>query len=363
MKIGINLIQYTDVQGIEVYTKNILEALFAIDKDNEYILFVNKISKKLFNFTNDNIKYKEINLSGKNKIILILYQQLILPFILIKEKINLLYCPSIACPIFFKNKIVTILDCAFVYFKEKNSLFFLIYVKLLIFYLKYFNGLVITISVFSKKDIVEKLKLKEENIKIVYCGAPKLLEIDELKRKEIIRKFGLMNKRFIFYIGNFHSRKNIKRSLEAFNLIRDNYPDITFVLAGKMIKEFNKKFLASNNVKYLGIITDEEKSALYRSGLFFVFCSLYEGFGLPVLEAQSLNIPVLTSNLSSLPEVAGDGAIFVDPYSIEDISQKMSDLINDDILREDLIIKGQNNIKRFYWRDSANVLLEIFNSR
>ncbi len=124
-----------------------------------------------------------------------------------------------------------------------------------------------------------------------------------------------------------------------------------------------EKEIKGNRLEGKVILTDtvsrEEISSLYQKAKALTFPSFYEGFGLPVLESQSLGIPVLTSNTSSLPEVAGDGALFVDPYDVKDIAQGMEKIVLDEKLREDLIKKGFENIKRFSWEKAAKETLKV----
>jgi glycosyltransferase involved in cell wall biosynthesis len=154
--------------------------------------------------------------------------------------------------------------------------------------------------------------------------------------------------------------------IKAFYFFAKKHSGFELVLAGRIAKDLIDpyKIIAElnlqNKIRLIGYITEEEKSVLYKYAKAFVFVSTHEGFGFPILEAQSLGVPVLTSNTSSLPEIAGDGALFVNPFDIEEISKGMEKIVFDENLRKDLIQKGYENIKRFSWRKSAEELLEIF---
>ena len=371
MKIGINLIQYTDVQGIEVYAYNVLSSVFSQDKNNEYILFVNKKSSQIFDFHGSNIRKIEVDIGKLSKLHLMLFQQLNFLFLLWREQIDLLYCPSIAMPLFYGKKMVTILDCAGLRFIEEASFLSLIYIRLAFFSAKYFSKGIITISNFSKNEIRKFIKLGSDFVNVAYCGVPKMPSVSESELQIVLAKFGLLNndglpKKYFFYIGNFRPRKNLPRLLQAFSQLVKENNDSYLVLAGKVEKRFfdidlelsKKEF--SGRLIYAGVIDDREKVILYKNSLALCFVSLYEGFGLPLLEAQSLDVPVLTSMTSSLPEVAGDGALFVDPYSVSDIYAGMKKMISDPSLRAKLITAGHNNCDNFSWDKSAKELISLF---
>ncbi len=372
MKIAINLLQYTDIQGIEIYASNVLSSLFKNDKDNTFILYMNQKSAKIFDFHGDNIIRREIKFKNISKIKLLAYQQLMLPLSLIKERVDLLYCPSIAMPLFYSKKIVTILDCAFFRFKEEAGIISRLYIKSALWSSKYNSKKIITISDFSKREIMEVLKVKEDKVVVAYAALPKLAEVPGDRVNSILEKFDLNDgpkvRKYFLYVGNFRPRKNVPRMIDAFNSLGDKYEDIHFLLVGKIEERFfnleeeiNKKN-PHGRIKYLGVINEEEKAVLYQNTLALVFYSLYEGFGLPVLEAQSLGVPVLTSNSSSLIEVAADSALLTNPLSVEEMSLNMKKIIEDGNLRDDLIKAGKINLQRFSWDEESKIILEIFNN-
>ena len=362
MKIGINLIQYTDVQGIEVFAKNLLLSLTRQGASHEFIFFVNQESAKIFNIKADNVKIVVKNFKKLSKLNLISYQQFGLIRDLKKEKINLLYCPSTAAPIFYKNKIITIHDCASLRFKDEAGLISGLYLKLIYFSAKYFSLKVITVSNFAKQEIISLLKIPPEKIVVIFEGAPFLIGVDEKKSALALRKFELINKKYFFYVGNLRPRKNIPKLLEAWAYFISLHKDYFLVIAGKNNKQIDEAPYLKDNVLFTGVISEEEKTVLYKNSLSLVFPSLYEGFGLPVLEAQSLGIPVITSDISSLPEVAGDGAIFVDPCDYKSISLGLEKIVNSSFLKTELISAGYQNLARFSWDKSALLLLAFINN-
>lgn len=362
MRIAINLIPFSSWQGTEVFAKNIILELLQIAKDTEIFVLASETLPNLLTFPN----VKILVIKGlKYKYLKALYQQTFIYLLLKKHKIDLLFSPSPAAPFFYKNKIVVIHDCAYDRFKEFDNIFSKIYFRLMYYGAKYFSKKIITSSNFSKRELANLYKIKENKIKVIYGATPFLPKINEKFIEETLNKFEITRPYFI-YVGNWRPRKNLPGLIKAFKLFIEKNKNFKLVLAGKKDKRFLdlekiiKDMNLSNNVIITGFITEEEKVALYKGSAALTFPSFYEGFGLPVLEAQSLGVPVLTSNTSSLPEVAGEGALYVDPYNIEEIVKGMERIAFDENLRKDLIQKGYENIKRFSWEKAAKELLEVF---
>lgn len=228
-------------------------------------------------------------------------------------------------------------------------------------YLKRRADLVITISEFSKKEIVELLKIPAEKIKVVPCASA--LECKPLSRedRESFQKRWNLPERYILFVGNSNPRKNLQRLLKAFDLARESGLECDLVIAGEQGWKFDREktmeeIKCAEAVHWLGYVPDKDMPYLYEAAELFAFPSLYEGFGIPVLEAQSRGTPVLTSNSSSLPEVGGDGAVYVDPYREEDICRGILKVTRNGELARELAEKGKRNVLRFSWQTSAELL-------
>ena len=174
---------------------------------------------------------------------------------------------------------------------------------------------------------------------------------------------------YFLYIGNWRPRKNLPGLIKSFKIFREKAGrDYLLIIGGRKDKRFLdlEKEVKKNQLEGKVILTDflkpEEVAALYEKARALTFPSFYEGFGLTVLEAQSSGLPVLTSNTSSLPEVAGKGALYVNPYDVEEIARGMEKIAFNGKFREDLIKRGFENIRRFSWMKSAKQLLNIFHS-
>lgn len=224
----------------------------------------------------------------------------------------------------------------------------------------------LTISEFTKKEMVELWHIPPEKIHIVPCAcSPALTRENEHERLVRLReKYGLPEK-FILFVGNSNPRKNLTRLLRAFDdLKKQREIPHQLVVAGEQGWKFNQEKALGNlkhreAVRFIGFVPDKDIPALYSAASVFVFPTLYEGFGIPVLEAQSCGVPVLTSGCSSLPEVGGKGALYVDPYDENSIAEGLWKLLTDQELAEKLVQTGYENVKRFSWEKSAEQLCKI----
>ncbi len=182
---------------------------------------------------------------------------------------------------------------------------------------------------------------------------------------EVLSKFGVAPDNYFIYVGATRPRKNIIGMLKAFALFLRNDGQKKMVLAGKIDKRFidvSKEIVKlgiGKNIVQTDFISNEEKTALYKNSIALIFASYYEGFGFPVLEAQSLGVPVITSKTSSLPEVGGPAAIYVDPYNIAEIAEGIKRIASDRDLRKILIVAGHENIKRFSWKKTAQETMAV----
>lgn len=233
------------------------------------------------------------------------------------------------------------------------------------------SNLIIVVSEATKKDILENFNISQNKIEIVSPGIY-LEDYNKIYLKEQIdtvkNKYGLSSN-FILYLGTIEPRKNITNIILAFEKYKmiSNDKNLKLVIAGRKGWKYEKIFETYKNskvkkdIKFINYIDEEDKIILYKLAKLFVFPSLYEGFGMPVLEAMAAGIPVITSNVSSLPEVAGEGAILVNPHSVEEIEEGINKIINGDkIFVEELITQGKEQAKKYTWEKSAKKLEKIY---
>lgn len=222
--------------------------------------------------------------------------------------------------------------------------------------------IILTPSENTKQDIVNEYGIVGDKIQILQPGISweeGLITTENIQR--VKEKYNLPEK-YILYLGTLEPRKNIESIIEAYNISGlkiKNYELI--IVGGKGWK--NKKLLKlienSLGVKYIGYVNKEDKQLLYNLSSLFIFPSLYEGFGLPVLEAMSQEIPVITSNRTSLPEVIGTSGYLVNPYNVLELAEAMKNILSDEKLRKMLIIQSKEQTKKFNWNNSAKKFLNL----
>jgi glycosyltransferase involved in cell wall biosynthesis len=217
---------------------------------------------------------------------------------------------------------------------------------------------IIAVSENTKKDLVKLYNADPNKIEVVYHG----VEIAN-RRTQIINKPQKQNP-YILFIGRLERKKNIEGILEAYKMLKQKYRiSHSLVLAGAPGYGYDvlKSKIKNPKLKIIetGYVNENKKWQLLYGADAFVLPSFYEGFGMPILEAQAAGCPVITSNVSSMPEVAGEGAVLVEPKNIEEICEAMYKVINDKELRNDLIDKGYENIKKFSWQKCAEATLKV----
>jgi len=234
---------------------------------------------------------------------------------------------------------------------------------------------IITDSECSRKDIVKHAGINPEKIYTIYLAAGEeftQIEKSEVRTEKFKKKYGLPEK-FILYVGDVTWNKNLPRFLEAVGKI-----GVPLIMAGKALTDNNfdksnpwnqdlikvKKMVKENKkVRLLGFVPTEDLVVLYNIATVFVMPSIYEGFGLPVLEAMSCGCPVVTTKEGSLAEITGEASSFVDPYSVESISKGILNLFKNQDLQKDLSVKGLNQAKKFSWKKTAQETMNIYEKK
>jgi len=370
MRIGIEATAYyKNIAGSGVYARNIINIWKKKEGNkNTIFLFSSKRPSEI-----DLGKKKNIFARLINGIKDILWMQIVLPFKLKKNNVDIIFCPAFLGPILSHCPIiVAIHDMSFIRYPQTLDRLFLLYVKILLPLIKRKADVILTISEFSKTEIIKLLKVPKEKIKVIYEGCDEKFKVinDEVRIIKVKNKYSLFQQ-FILNVGTLEPRKNIISLITAFNsLKKKQLIEHKLVLCGpkgwhyKDIFKKTKELKLENEIIFLGFIPEEDLPFLYNVAQVFVYPSLYEGFGLPVLEAMSCGCPVITSNVSSLPEIVGNSAILVDPLNTEELEQAILKVIKNEDLRKDLIKKGINRSKMFSWEKAAEdtyaILKRIF---
>jgi glycosyltransferase involved in cell wall biosynthesis len=274
---------------------------------------------------------------------------------------DVLFVPAHTVPIIHPKKtIVTIHGLEYEYCPEAYSLWERIYMHYSIMLSCRVASTVICVSENTKQDVMKLYAVPEENIQVVYEGYTEKAQSPNDKFQTKPKAQMTNSKPHLLFIGRLEERKNVVRMIEAFEVLKEKYRiPHELVLVGKPGYGYERiahKLQATSyklEIRELGYVSEIVKWELLKNADVFLFPTLYEGFGIPVLEAQSVGVPVVTSNISSLPEVAGDGAVLVDPESVESIAEGIYRVLSDQALRSGIMEKATRNAGRFSWAQCA----------
>ena len=281
------------------------------------------------------------------------WEQYTLPKYLNKKGKPLLLNLGNTAPVSYKNKIFTHHDITYVKYPESYTFTFRNIYKVMTA-LNYKNSLsFITVSEFSKKDISDFYKVDMENIHVLYNGVSSKFKVNNSSNWARHIPFALA-----VSSPNYH--KNFSSLIDAFNKI-DNPIELKIIGSSSSVFKNSKSHQVNPKINFLGRLSDNELIELYQNAEFFVFPSLYEGFGIPPLEAQACGCPVISSNAASLPEVLQDSAYYFNPEDINSIKDAILEVLNNSSLRKTLKNKGVNNVQRFSWHSSASKLDLLLN--
>ena len=212
---------------------------------------------------------------------------------------------------------------------------------------------VFTVSEYTKKDLLQRIEVSESKLKVIGEGVHK--DFFQEKMPPIV------DKPYFFYAGSLSPRKNLSRVLEAFNSIVNKVPHHLYITGLKNwgdISYIDEYESIKDRIHILGYISEKDLLAMYQHADALVFPSLYEGFGLPILEAQAAGCPVITSNVTACPETAGDAALIVNPYSVEEIADAMYKIYSDPKFAQQMVERGNINLKRFSWQKTADIIVK-----
>lgn len=230
-------------------------------------------------------------------------------------------------------------------------------------------ALYLTISEFTRRELVELFGVEPSRVRVVPCAcSSQMRRVEDAAALARVRAAYGLPERFILFVGNANPRKNLGRMIEAYGLLRERTAlTLPLVIAGGQGWRFDREAALqgarhAQDVRFIGFVPDEDMPALYSAADAFCFPTLYEGFGIPVVEAQACGVPVVTSAVSALPETAGDGAVLVNPYDPGDICDGLLRILLDGEFASALTRRGYENARRFSWEASAARLDEILES-
>ncbi|MFH0976572.1 MAG: glycosyltransferase family 1 protein [Spirochaetota bacterium] len=370
------LIDYTQIPverlGVGNYAYNLILELLNIDKVNKYFVIIQDDENSFNNIANSNFHLIKVNhLLFRRLLFRFFLEQLYIPFLIFMSKIDIVHSLHYSFPLFkFKAKrVVNIYDLTFYLFPYVHQVFKRYYFRFFIKLAALLNNRIICISNSTLDDLINITGANSKECSVVYLGKSGIYKPSRniKKIKEIKRKYNI-NGNYLLFIGTIEPRKNIESLIMAFNKVFKNKdPEISLVIAGKKgwyyneIFELVKKLNIKDKVIFTGYVLEEEKPLLINGCKIFIYPSIYEGFGLPVLEAMACGAPVITSNISSMPEVAGNGALLLNnPKDVNEIASSIESLLTNKKELAKYRALGLKQSAKFNWKYTALKTLEIY---
>ena len=364
MRIGIDARKLHDF-GIGTYIRNLLRQLTRIDQSTEFVVFCRPQDVSALASLGNNFRVVTETAGNYS-----LAEQLRIPLALRREGVTLFHAPHyVLPPLVSCRSVVTIHDCIHLMFPQYlPNRFALGYARASMAYATRRATRVLTVSESSKRDIIRFFGTSPDKIDVIPNAFNERFSV-EPKKEDVarVRERYQLQDAFVLYAGNVKPHKNLERLIEAFSLVRRRgLGNLKLVLIGDEISKYAALRRAVHRhqlhpyVRFIGFMPEETLAVMYRLAGVFVFPSLYEGFGLPPLEAMASGTPVVTSNVSALPEVAGDAALLVDPYDPVAIADAIHDVLTNDSLRSLLCKKGRQRASQFSWEASARRVREIY---
>ena len=365
MTIAINcwVLRNKNLDGIGYYTVNSIPLLIKAHPEVQFLLLCDK------NFSENYFDYKNVTIHRifpalRHPVLYVLYLEIMLPLFLKKHKPDMYFSVDgflsllSSCP-----QIPLIHDINFEHNPKdltwKNRVYYRFFFSRFVKKAKR----IATISAYSKSDISNFYKADASKIDIVSAGVSN--EFTPLEKDECaaVRNKWSAGKPYFFFVGSMHPRKNIKRLIEAFTLFKkDTGSDYKLVLAGSIlwskseIEEAYQNSFCKDDIIFTGRLSDNDLKKVTAAAFALSFVPVFEGFGLPILEAMQSGVPVICSNVTSMPEVAGDAALMVDPYNVNDIAKGLERLYRDDAFRIELMRRGHIQKAKFSWQKTADLI-------
>jgi glycosyltransferase involved in cell wall biosynthesis len=351
--------------GIGTYVRNLLRYLSRLDRDTEYIVLCRQQDSGITSALGENFRAV-----AEPSPTYSVREQLSVPLDLRRENVDLFHAPHYVLPPLTPCKaIVTIHDCIHLRFPQylPNRLGYA-YARAALWMATHRSNRVLTVSEASKRDILRYFRISPSKIDVIYNAIDERFgetpDPDDVVR---VRDRYQLDGQFVLYAGNIKPHKNLERLIEAFHTFRrGQFEHVKLLIIGDEISKYATlrravhKFKLHKHVRFFGFVPDQTLAILYRLAGVFVFPSLYEGFGLPPLEAMASGTPVITSNVSSLPEVVGDAAVLIDPYEPNAIAEAMRRVLSEPSLRADLRERGHQRVREFSWERSVARVREIY---
>ncbi len=380
MKISIDsTFLYTSI-GFGTYTRNLVMHLMKHDRENQYYLLANRLKSHIpvYDSIDENIKHYDISLPANFSSIITDYTirqfwaYFAVPRIISETGSDIFHSVDNISGRFFRKNfrlVLTVHDiipvvCPDLVKKMDRLAFYLAYPQAL-------NNAdrIITGSESAKNDLIERYSISEKKISVIYDGCDHDMfkpSGDKDKIREVCRKYGIDGP-FLFNLSSASPRRNLMRLLKAYKILhKRGYGDFKLVLGGSRDFKYEELYRfvqeegLEDRILTIGYVSQQDLPFLYNGAELFIYPSLYEGFGLTVLEAMACGTPVITSNLSSLPEVVGNSGLLIDPFSVEEIAESTMELLDNHDKRKEMSLNGIKQSKIFDWNRTTLETIEVY---
>jgi len=367
-RIGINASKYFDVNtGVGRYTYNLSKSILKTDDRYDYCFYVPDGMGNAIRADTTGTHLEKARETIQNNTLRILWEQIVLPMSSRKDRRDLIHYTDHALSLIYgaRTTIITVHDIAYIRFPNLLNKSRRIYKKNILKISIRKADIIVADSHSTKRDIIEYFGVEDEKIKVVHLGVESRFR--PIGNVEEYRLRNNLPSKMILNVGTLEPRKNVVTLIKAFKRLREKgFEDYKLVIAGdkgwlyeQIFKDVDHSGL-KQEILFRGVVSDEDLPMLYNCADIFVYPSLYEGFGLPPLEAMACGIPVITSNTSSLPEVIGDAGIMVDPTDDKSLSDAMYSVLTDKELWQHMSNNGLQRSKMFTWEKAAKEILEIY---
>jgi glycosyltransferase involved in cell wall biosynthesis len=364
MRIAIDARKLHDF-GIGTYIRNVLIELARIDPQTEFIVLCRPADADAI--TDMAANFRAVPETARPYSIA---EQFWIPLTLVRERAHLLHEPHYVLPPATRCRtVVTIHDCIHLMFPQYlPGRLAHVYARTSMWTAVHKSDRILTVSDASKRDILRFFDVEAAKVEVIYNAIDeRFLAPPDEGRMDYVKQRYQLDHPFLLYVGNIKPHKNLERLIDAFGRVRTaGLADLRLIIIGDEISKYPglrqavHRHRLDKYVRYLGFQPYDTLAAFYRLARAFVFPSLYEGFGLPPLEAMACGTPVVTSNVSSLPEIAGNAAILVDPYDPASIAAGITRAVTDDVLRGQLIERGLARARDFSWSQSVAAIHRIY---
>lgn len=356
--------------GVGHYTFHIVKALLEIDRVNEYVLYFDHRMPRAVtdNFANANVSIRRLPFSKYSRLLPFAYSHLLLSSWLLRDQLDVFHATANVMPLTYNRPtVVTIHDLA-IYQHPEWFPTQIASTKLLVPQTLKKAARIIAVSQTTKQDLRELFGVPGKKISVVYEAADTALLKLKDGKTDVRKQYGLP-KKYILYVGTVEPRKSLTSLIQAWQRLVLMRPAVTkdamLVIAGgvgfkgdevlKLLKTLN-----AASIKYLGYVSHNHKVLLMQNATAFVFPTLYEGFGLPVLEAMQLGVPVITSDISSIPEVTGSAAKLTRPEDVEEIARAIKEVLTKPAIAKRMSVAGKRQAKKFSWTKAARETLKVY---